>query len=131
MQCNLLKPGGEMIDHKKLVIGDTVYTVKEQNNAFWKKKIKTVIDGVEWFRYDRDHWEYTVEEIVYCGYVEVTTIGEVEPDRDRQDQMHFKYSCGNIYYEYVADINSLENWFHTREAAEAYADKMRKLKNDD
>jgi hypothetical protein len=120
-----------MIDHKNLKFGDTVYVVDEKNNAYFKKKLKTVIDGVEWFRYDRDHWEYNVSEIVYCGFVKIETVGEVDQDRDRQDQMHFKYPCGNIYYEYVNDVNDIKEWFHTKTEADAYAEEMRKLKNND
>jgi hypothetical protein len=118
-----------VINLKSLNLGDVVYIVKERNNAFTKKKIKTVVDGVEWFRYDRDHWEYTVAEIVYCGHVTVINTGEVDPDPDRQNQMHFKYEDGNIYYEYEADIGDLAEWFHTRQEAENYAATMRELKN--
>ena len=45
-----------MIEFNTLKFGDTVYVAVEKNNAFTKRKIKTVIDGVEWFRYDRDQW---------------------------------------------------------------------------
>ena len=120
-----------MIDATTLKFGDTVYSVNEKCNAFLKKKIKTVIDGVEWFRYDRDHWEYTVSELIYCGKITVIKEGEVDDDRDRQNQLHFKYPDGNIYYEYEADIGNIEDWFHTRNEAEAYAERMRKLKNND
>lgn len=120
-----------MIDANKLNLGDVVYIVNERNNAFTKKKLKTVVKGVEWFRYDRDHWEYTVAKIVYCGHVTVINTGEVDPDHDRQNQMHFKYEDGNIYYEYEKDVNALEDWFHTRQEAETYASVMRGLKNRD
>lgn len=119
-----------MIDASKLNFGDVVYTVTERNNAFTKKTLKTIVDGIEWFRYDRDHWEYTVDEIVYCGHVTVTAEGEVDLDLDRQNQMHFKYSDGIIYYEYENDIGDLADWFHSREEAESYAADMRALKNN-
>lgn len=120
-----------MIDASTLNLGDAVYIVDERNNAFTKKKLKTVVDGVEWFRYDRDHWEYNVTEIVYCGHVTVIAEGEVDSDSNCQNQMHFKYSDGNIYYEYEKDIGDLAEWFHTRQEAETYAAEMRELKNRD
>lgn len=120
-----------MIDYKSLNLGDVVYIVTERNNGFKKKKITTVVDGVEWFRYDLDHWEYTVAEIVYCGRVIIIIKGNVELDHDCQNQMHFKYSDGNIYYEYEKDIGDLAEWFHTRAEAETYAVEMRELKNRD
>lgn len=120
-----------MIDASKLNFGDVVYIVNERNNAFTKKKLKTVVNGVEWFRYDRDHWEYTVAEIVYCGHIKVINTGEVDFDHDLQNQMHFKYEDGNIYYEYEKDIGDLAEWFHTRQEAENYAATMRELKNRD
>ena len=120
-----------MIDATKIKFGDAVYCVNEQNNAFLKKKIKTIIDGVEWYRYDRDHWEYSVSELIYCGRITVIKEGEVDNDLDFQNQMHFKYPDGNIYYEYESDIGKIEEWFHTQDEAEAYAETMRKLKNND
>lgn len=120
-----------MIDSSKLKIGDTVYVVKETCTAFSKKKIKTVINGVEWFRYDRDHWEYSVQKLEYCGHVTVTIEGEVSIDVDTQNQMHFKYPEGSIYYEYDADIDTLADWFHTVDEAVEYAENMRILKNNE
>jgi hypothetical protein len=41
-----------MIEFNTLKFGDKVYIAKDTNNAFSKKKIKKIIRGVEWFRYD-------------------------------------------------------------------------------
>lgn len=118
-----------MIDISKIKFGDTIYVVNEKNNAFQKKKIvKIDRKGVEWFRYDRDHWEWSISEIVYCGKVTMITEGEVDLDLDRQDQMHFKYPDGNIYYEYVSLIHENDDWFLIREEAEAYIEKQKLLK---
>ena len=114
-----------MLDIEILKFGDTVFVVNEINNAFSKKKLKKVIKGVEWFRYDRDHWEYSISEIVYCGRVTYIEEGEVRFDEVRQEELHFKYSDGQIYSEYLELIPEFEEWFHTREEAEKYIEELK------
>ena len=108
-----------MINRHNLKFGDIVYQVEEKNNAFIKKKLKTVIDGVEWFRYDRDHWEYSINELVYCGRTSMIIEGEVTDDR-YESELHFKYPDDKIYGEYENTIETIEDWFHTRKEAEEY-----------
>ena len=110
-----------MIDFDKMNFGDVIYVVNETNNAFSKKRI-TMIDenGTEWYRYDREHREYSIAEIVYCGRVEFQEFGEVRFSEDRQTEIHFKYPDGQIYNKYLQDIYEFKEWFHTQEEAEAY-----------
>lgn len=115
-----------MLDIEKLKFGDTVYDVNEQNNAFSKKKIKTVIEGIEWFRYDRDNWEYSIEEIVYCGRVTYIEEGEVRFEEDRQEELHFKYPDGQIFYDHLEVVLELEERFHTRQEAEAHVELLKR-----
>lgn len=114
-----------MINKDKLKFGDIVYEVEEKNNAFTKKKLKTIIGGVEWFRYDRDHWEYSIKEIVYCGRTNVTIEGEVADDTRHESELHFKYPDGNIYSEFESAVAGVEDWFHTREEAKPYIEKLK------
>ncbi len=115
-----------MLDLEKLKFGDTIFVVNEKNNAFSKKKIKKIIKGVEWFRYDIDHWEYSISEIVYCGRVTHIEEGEVRFEEDRLEELHFKYPDGQIYSEYLELIPELEEeWFHTREDAENYIEELK------
>jgi hypothetical protein len=115
-----------MLEVEKLNFGDIVYAVKEQNNAFSKKKLRMVdSNGVEWFRYDRDHWEYSIEEIVYCGRVTYIEEGEVDFDIYRQEELHFKFPDGQIYNDCIDSIIERKEWFHTYEEAEIY---MKELK---
>lgn len=110
-----------MISFKTLKFGDKVYIVNEKNNAFVKKKITTVIKGVEWFRYDRDHWEYSIETVDYCGKVTHVEEGEVRFEEDRITEYHFRYPDGQIYHEWEGeDEDHLEHWFYTKEEAENY-----------
>ena len=115
-----------MIDIDKLNFGDTIYVVNEKNNAFLKKRITmTDENGVEWYRYDRDHWEYSVAQIVYCGRVEFQEVGEVRFSEDRQTELHFRFSDGQIHSDYLDDINECEEWFHTHGEAEAYIAELK------
>jgi hypothetical protein len=116
-----------MINVNSLKFGDVIYIVDEKNNAFSKQKIKMVDKhGIEWFRYDLDNWEYSIKEIVYCGRVRHIEEGEVRFDEARQEELHFKYSDGQIYEEYIEDVEELEEWFHSREEAEAYIELLKK-----
>lgn len=114
-----------MINTDKLNFDDTIYVVDVKNNAFSKKKLKKVIDGIEWFRYDLDNWEYTIEEIVYCGKVTYIEEGEVSFEEDRKEELHFKYPDGQIHPEYIELIPEIEEWFHTREEAETYIEELK------
>ena len=119
-----------MIDISKFKIGDTIYTVDEKNNAFSKKKIvKTDRAGIEWFRYDRPHYEYTIKEIIYCGKVIHAVSGEVDGDNIYETEYHFKYPAGNIFYEYEDVILKLNDWFATKEEAEEYIEQMKTKRN--
>jgi hypothetical protein len=120
-----------MIDFKTLNFGDRIYVVNEQNNAFIKKKIHmTDESGNTWFRYDRDHWEYAISEIVYCGKVTHIEEGEVRFEEDRITEYHFRHPDGQIYHEWEGeDTDHLDNWFYTSEEAEAYIDFKKQTKN--
>lgn len=115
-----------MLNIENLKFGDVVYIADEKNNAFLKNKIKMIDEnGIEWFRYDLDNWEYSIKEIVYCGRVIYVEEGEVRFDERRQEELHFKYADGQIYEEYIEDIEKLEEWFHTREEAEKCIEELK------
>jgi hypothetical protein len=120
-----------MIDFTKLKFGDKVYIAKDTNNAFSKKKIKKVIKGVEWFRYDMDNWTYTIEEIVYCGKVTHIEEGEVRFEEDRITEYHFKYPDGQIYHEWEGeDTDHLHDWFYTKEEAASYIEELKASRSE-
>ena len=120
-----------MIDFTKLKFGDKVYIAKDTNNAFSKKKIKKIIRGVEWFRYDMDNWTYTIEEIVYCGKVTHIEEGEVRFEEDRITEYHFKYPDGQIYHEWEGeDTDHLDNWFYTSEEAASHIEDLKKKRSE-
>jgi hypothetical protein len=110
-----------MINLKTLKFGDKVYIAKEENHVFAQKRITMKdADGVEWYRYDRDRFTYSIEEITFCGKVTYIEEGEVRLGEDREIEYHFKHSDGQIYPEHDYEDNwDLKDWFYTRKEAEA------------
>ena len=62
-----------------LVIGNTVYYLKINNNLYAQNKL-TMIDseGNHWSRYDKPRWTYTVTPMVICGTIEHVITGKVD-----------------------------------------------------
>lgn len=120
-----------MINFSEIKFGDKIYIVEEINNAFSKKRITmTDENGFVWYRYDRDHWEYDIKELEYCGKVTHVEEGEVRFEEDRLTEYHFRYPDGQIYYEWEdADLDHLENWFYTIDEAEQYVNAMKEKRN--
>jgi hypothetical protein len=110
-----------MIIFKDLTFGDIVYKVNERNHVMNQKRLTmTDADGAEWYRYDRERFEYSIEELTYVGKVTYHEEGEVRDDEDRCTEFHFKYPDGQIYCEHDGDDeHNLDDWFTTQEDAEA------------
>jgi hypothetical protein len=109
-----------MIIFKDLAFGDKVHVVNETNNVVRKKRITmTDVNGVEWSRYDREHWEYNIEELEYVGKVTFAEEGEVRFNEERQAEYHFMHPNGQIHSEYEDDDGYfLGHWFTSEEEAE-------------
>lgn len=116
-----------MIVFEDLKFGNIVYVVKIKNNAFAKKRL-TMTDehGTEWFRYDREHWEYSIEQIEYCGKLSFIEEGEVRFNEERETEYHFRYPNGQIHPSYQYD--DMDDWFDTLEEAEQHIVEL-KLQN--
>jgi hypothetical protein len=71
-----------MIDPDKLKVGDVIYSVKERNHAFHRKKIHREIDGEEWFKYDRPLRTYELVTYTVLGILrkELEGIWKHDPD---------------------------------------------------
>jgi hypothetical protein len=111
--------GNYMIEFKNLKFGDKVCVVDKTCNAFTKNKIKMIDeDGIEWFRYDRDNWEYNIKELEYCGRVTFTEEGSVRFSENRLDEYHFLWPDGQIYAEYLDDDHEI--WFYSENEAKEY-----------
>jgi hypothetical protein len=79
-----------MIDPNLLKVGDVFYKIKEQNNGFFRNKIRQEIDGVEWFRYDKPVYTYNIVECFVLGILEKNLKGTWDPDE--------KYELETCYY---------------------------------
>jgi hypothetical protein len=75
-----------------LVIGNIVYRLVVNNNAFSRKKIKMVDDaGLEWFRYDIPLWTFRVTPTKFCGTIKQVIRGVVRDGCIDEDQYHMQY----------------------------------------
>jgi hypothetical protein len=110
-----------MISYCDLKFGDKIFVVDIKNNAFFNKKIFMVDDdGVEWYRYEKPHYEYTIITIEYCGKVSYIEEGIVAQNDLRHTEYHFKYPDGHIHYKYEEDLDDVEIWFHSENEAHQY-----------
>lgn len=107
-----------MIDFSTLKFGDKVYLVASKLRAFQRGKITTVIDGVEWFRYDQPIREYDIIEYTYVGRADVHISGEVIPE-DVDETKYFVRceSSGEMAYLHDRDADD-DDWFASKEEAE-------------
>lgn len=97
---------------ENLKVGDKFYEIYVTNTVLSRKKIKTVIDGVEWYRYDKPNFEYELREYVIIATCTPVLEGEwkeYEPDfvktfyvanvNNENDQTeHDIYSLNSEYY---------------------------------
>jgi len=75
-----------------LVIGNIVYRMVVNNNAYSRKKIKMVDDaGVEWFRYDKSQWTFRVTQMKICGTIKQVVRGVICDGCKEEDQYHMQY----------------------------------------
>lgn len=73
------------IDLRNLKVGDFVYRVFRKNNFFSQKKIYMVdANGVEWYRYDKDRYEYIIIKYSVVGIVIPQIFGKVDDDEYHQ-----------------------------------------------
>lgn len=80
-------------------VGDVFFGVNERNTAYNRKKIHRVIDGQDWFMYDKPIREYDVVEYQVLGVLEKKLDGEWSPDDDYNliNELHIKStSNGNV-----------------------------------
>lgn len=107
-----------MIDFSKLSFGDPVYRIIERLNSFSRNKIVTVIDGVEWYRYDKPVRSYMIVQFTYVGRAYPVIEGKVIPE-DIDDPMFFvENEDGGVAYLHDRDVDD-SDWFSSKDEAEA------------
>lgn len=111
-----------MIDYENLNFGDVIFKVDAKLNAFTRRKISKVDEnGVEWFRYNEDRYEYSIQEYTYIGRIECHVFGTV--DGNEIDETKYFFSCdGYIDYLFKSDQEE-QCYYSTREQAQLEIDK--------
>jgi len=106
-----------MIDFSTLSFGDKVYNVRNNLNAFHRRKITTTIDGVEWYRYDVPLRTYAIEEFTYVGRYEPRIFGDVIPE-DIDETKYFirNDQLDQMEYLHERDVDD-SDWFPSKEEA--------------
>lgn len=126
-----------VFDLEKLKVGDVFYSVKERNAAFHRKKIHQVIDGQDWFRYDRPLLTYELIEHKVLGILTKHLEGKwkyTDPDGDLEteylvesiDSTHMttsKFYFDNERTNYFVDKQKALDYIITLEAAAKELDK--------
>jgi hypothetical protein len=69
-----------MIDSNVLKVGDIFYKVVETNAGFHRNKIRQEIDGVEWFRYEKPVFSYSIVEYTVIGILKKNLEGVWDQD---------------------------------------------------
>lgn len=118
-----------MIDHNLLKVGTKFYRIKEDNHGFHRNKIRQVIDGVEWFRYDKPVFTYEIIECEVMGILKKTLEGMWDPHNEYdmnteyfiRQNANFGYTY-EIYNQY--DFEETENIFLDKKEALLYKETM-------
>lgn len=116
-----------MID-KRIEIGTKIYFVEEDNNAFKRKKISTVIDGVEWYRYDTPLRTHTLTEHTIVGRVLKTVEGQVPSTEDHIDEYYLDDGVA-IDHRCINESDSWSGYFLNKQDALAWIEE-RKAESD-
>jgi hypothetical protein len=108
--------GGMMLE-ERLEIGTKVYYVKEDNNAFRRKKIYVKDEnGVEWFRYDKPIRTQEMTEHTIVGRVLKTVEGRVPSMEDHIDEYYLE--DGNQIDEgFINEADHFNGYFLDKEEA--------------
>lgn len=77
-----------MFDPNKLKVGGVFYGIQERNTSFHRKKIHQVIDGQDWFRYDKPLNTYELVTFKVLGILRKELEGkwkyDFDPDLDTE-----------------------------------------------
>lgn len=112
------------VDFSRIDFGHKLYYVNTTYNYLTQKKIMAVIDGVEWYRYDRPRIAYSLIEYAYVGRCESVVYGVVDGDEIADTKYFVKKKPEEMEYLLDSDADG-NDWFDTKEEAEAEMKKRR------
>ena len=121
-----------MIDFTRLQFGTVLYHVKETNQYFSRDKIRMIdADGVEWYRYDRPPFTFTITEYMHTGTVIKIIKGTVPNPLDYETEYHLEEAgTGNTEYWEESD-SFFEDCYLTLEAAQQRINELKEEHKDD
>lgn len=107
-----------MLELDKLSFGDTIYYLNESINTLIRSKIyMTDEKGVEWYRYSKPVYTYTIEHHEYVGRAEVVVLGTVDKETLDHTKYFFKSKeTGDL--DYLIKHSANIHWFQRIEDAE-------------
>lgn len=126
-----------MFNSENLKVGDVFYSVKERNQAFARKKIHRVIDGEDWFMYDRPLRTYELVTHKVLGILRKELEGQWKHDPGAydlqteffvsyQDETHVGAHVMNFYGDedkYFVDKDEALDYIKTLEEEAREMDK--------
>lgn len=110
-----------MINFSTLQIGESVFQVVPTSNVFARKKILMVDDnGIEWYRYDKHRYTYSIKTHTYVGRADTIVQGRVIAEDVDDTKYFFEHEVDGMSYMFANDFNDPNiQWFLSREDAEA------------
>lgn len=119
-----------MIDFSKLEFGDKIFHIIEDLNLMSRKKIVMVDnDGVEWYRYDKPTWSYSIKEYTYVGKYAPTTSGKIMPD-EVDAEKYFVEADGEMDYLTEECCANSDKWFASEEEAKTEMKRKQKVQKE-
>lgn len=99
-----------MIDCNSILLGDVFYSVKERNTAFHRKKIHRVIDGEDWFKYDKPVFSYEIVTYTVKGILSKKLEGDwMLGDEYELEKQFYIQSLDDTHMK--SFITEDESWF--------------------
>lgn len=117
-----------MIDFSKLEFGDKIFHIVEDLNTLSRKKINMVDnDGIEWYRYDKPTWSYSIKEYTYVGKYAPTTFGKVMSD-EVDAEKYFVEADGEM--DYLTEEYYTNSWFDSEEEAKSEMQRKQEIQKE-
>lgn len=111
-------------DPSKLKVGDVFYGIQERNQSFHRKKIHRVIDGEDWFRYDKPLNTYELVTFKVLGILRKELEGRWKYDEDTDlETEYFLESTNDTHvqrYTDFLDANTGDDYFVDKQLALDY-----------
>lgn len=99
-----------MIEFEELKVGSEFYVVERRSNAFNRNKLTKIIDGQEWFTYDKPLVHYTVQKAQVIGKLEKHLQGEGFDEYDIEDELAVEYLGSG----YITTVTESSEWFSNK-----------------